>query len=63
LGSAYYAGRLILQPPHYLTTSERLEILETHPSFTSICPTCGAGLAEDERMHCNRCGWREEIIA
>jgi predicted nucleic acid-binding Zn ribbon protein len=59
---AYYAGRLILQPP-VLTTSERLEILETHPFFTSICPTCGAGIADDGQMHCDRCGWVESSIA
>jgi hypothetical protein len=59
---AYYAGRLISQP-HFLTTSERLEILDMHPFFTSICPTCGAGLADDGQMHCDRCGWRKEIIA
>jgi hypothetical protein len=47
---AYYAGRLISQLPHFLTTSERLEILDTHPFFTSICSTCGAGLAEDGQM-------------
>ena len=31
LGGAYYDGELILQPTHYLTTAERLEMLETHP--------------------------------
>jgi hypothetical protein len=49
---AYYAGRMIVQPTHFLTTAERLEILDTHPFFTRICPTCGAGLAEDGQMHC-----------
>jgi hypothetical protein len=29
LGAAYYDGDLVLQPEHYLSTEERLEILNT----------------------------------
>jgi hypothetical protein len=38
LGAAYYGDELVLQPEHYLSTEERLEILNTHPLFTGVCP-------------------------
>jgi hypothetical protein len=31
LGAAYYDGDLVLQPEHFLTTAEWLEILNAHP--------------------------------
>jgi hypothetical protein len=45
LGAAYYDGELVLQPEHYLTTEQRLEILNTHPFFTGVCPNCGMAMA------------------
>jgi hypothetical protein len=46
LGGAYYAGELVLQPTHYLTTAERLEILETRlPELGSPHLSSGGGKA------------------
>jgi hypothetical protein len=36
VGGAYYNGELILDSPAYLTTAERLELINTHPLFTGI---------------------------
>lgn len=59
LGAAYYDGELVIQPEHYLSTEERLEILNTHPLFTGACPKCGAKVEPEQRVHydCEACGW------
>ena len=64
LGATYYAGELILQPEHYLTTEERLKILETHPLFTGICPECGSVVNGEEGIHfdCSQCGWKDDSV-
>jgi predicted RNA-binding Zn-ribbon protein involved in translation (DUF1610 family) len=70
LGGAYYCGELVLQPTHYLTTAERLEILETHPFFTEVCPECGEVIASHqesagvELVHydCTSCGFKDDLI-
>jgi hypothetical protein len=71
LGSAHYDGRLVPQPEHYLTTAERLEILETHPLFTGVCPDCGGAIASHPESageglfhhDCDRCRWKDESVA
>jgi hypothetical protein len=65
LGGAYYNGELVLQPAHYLTTAERLEILDTHPFFTGVCPECGKVIGGEGLVHydCDRCGWKDDLIA
>lgn len=50
LGAADYAGELVLQPEHYLTTAERWDVFNTHPLFTGVCPKCGAAIAVGGRM-------------
>ena len=64
LGGAYYAGELVLQPTHYLTTAERLEILETHPFFTGVCPECGETIWGEGFVHydCDACGFKDDLI-
>ena len=64
LGGAYYNGELILQPTHYLSTAGRLEILETHPFFTAICPECKAAIRGEGIVHydCESCGFKDELI-
>jgi hypothetical protein len=66
VGAAYYDGELVLQPPHYLTTAERLELLETHPMFTGVCPRCGAAIAIEGRVHydceSSGCGWMDDSL-
>jgi hypothetical protein len=65
LGAAYYGDDLVLQPEHYLTTAERLEILDTHPFFTGVCPSCGAKAEPQQRVHyeCVACGWVDDSVA
>jgi hypothetical protein len=64
LGGAYYNEERVLQPEHYLTTEERLEILETHPFFTGVCPECGADISDLNLVHydCELCGWKDESV-
>jgi predicted RNA-binding Zn-ribbon protein involved in translation (DUF1610 family) len=64
LGAGYYDGELVLQPEHYLSTEERLEILNTHPLFTGVCPECGAEIEPQQRMHydCEACGWLDDSV-
>ena len=64
LGGAYYNGELVLQPTHYLTTAERLKILETHPFFTGVCTECGAAIGGEGLVHydCSRCGFKDDLI-
>ena len=65
LGGAYYAGELVLQPTHDLTTAERLELLETHPFFTGVCPQCGAAIAGEGLVHydCEPCGYKNDLVS
>jgi hypothetical protein len=64
LGGAYYDGELVLQPTHFLTTAERLEILETHPLFTGVCPDCGGAIAGEGLVHydCPSCDFKDGLI-
>ncbi|NJM67019.1 MAG: hypothetical protein HC851_15785 [Acaryochloris sp. RU_4_1] len=64
VGGAYYNGELIRDWPEFLTTVERLEILETHPFFTGKCPRCGASFGDARPIHydCGACGWRDDSI-
>ena len=64
LGGAYYNSELVLQPTHYLTTAERLEILETHPFFTGVCPECGETIWGKGLVHydCEHCGFKDDLI-
>ena len=64
MGGAYYAGELVLQSEHYLTTEERWDILNTHPLFTGACPKCGAAIASEDLVeyNCQSCGSKEDSI-
>jgi uncharacterized C2H2 Zn-finger protein len=41
VGGAYYDGELVRDSPFYMTTEDRLHLVETHPRFTGRCPQCG----------------------
>lgn len=66
LGAGYYDGELVLQPEHYLSTEERLEILDTHPLFTGKCPECGFVFAEAPEIHWDcpnpECDWLDDSV-
>jgi hypothetical protein len=40
-GYSWYGEELIPNRPSRYTQEEQLEMLETHPLFTGICPECG----------------------
>jgi hypothetical protein len=65
LGGSYYNGELICDWTHYLTTQERLELLDTHPLFTGLCPNCEVPIRETTppRVHwdCPECGWLDDV--
>jgi hypothetical protein len=64
LGASYYDGELVLQPEHFLSTEDRLEILNTHPLFTGRCPNCGETFAEAIAVHwdCPACKWKDDSV-
>jgi hypothetical protein len=64
LGGGYYDGELVLQPAHYLTKTERLEILNTHPFFTGVCPRCGEAITGEGLVHydCPSCGFIDDLV-
>jgi hypothetical protein len=44
-GYFWYGGELIPITPPRLTPEEQLEILDSHPFFTGVCPSCGHGVS------------------
>jgi hypothetical protein len=66
VGGAYYNGKLILDSAGYLTTAERLELIETHPLFTGICPKCKKAIAGSNRIHWDcpnqKCDWIDNSV-
>jgi hypothetical protein len=65
-GASYYNGELILQPKQRLTRGEQLELLDTHPVFTGLCPECGYKYSEivPPKVHwdCPACGWCDDSV-
>jgi hypothetical protein len=66
-GASYYDGELILHRPR-LTREEQLEILDSHPFFTGICPQCGHQFDRDNppKVHWDcpnpECGWVDDSV-
>lgn len=64
-GVSYYGDELICHTPR-LTPQEQLEILDTHPFFTGVCPACGYhfNLQNPPEVHwdCPECGWMDESV-
>ena len=50
--------------PDFAEVTERLEILETHPFFTGVCPECGETIWGEGLVHydCQNCGFRDDLI-
>jgi hypothetical protein len=56
-GYYWYDGELIPISSSRLTKEEKLEILDTHPFFTGICPNCGQKLDSPQwHWECSVCG-------
>lgn len=64
LGGTYENGELIIDWPGFLTTAERLEVLESHPYFKGVCPRCGASFGDSRPIHydCGECDWMDDSI-
>jgi hypothetical protein len=66
VGAAYYNGELILDSPAYLTTADRLELIDTHPLYTGECPSCGFVFAEAPAIHWDcpnpECDWIDDSV-
>lgn len=63
-GASYYNGELILHCPR-LTREQQLELLDSHPLFTGVCPRCSYRFPQaSQAVHydCPRCGWIDDSI-
>ena len=62
IGYYWYNGELIPIKPQRLTTEEQLELLDTHPLFTGVCPQCGyefPNTLSKAPWDCPSCGWTD----
>lgn len=63
VGASFYSGALVPNTQRHLSRQEQLELLDTHPLFTGMCPQCGYEMNEQNRSrsewHCDRCGWND----
>jgi hypothetical protein len=66
VGGAYYNGVLVLDTPAYLTTEERLELIDTHPLFTGKCPKCRFVFTERPEIYWDcpnpECDWIDDSV-
>lgn len=65
-GATYYNGELILPPKRQLTLEQQWQILNTHPFFTGVCPSCGyrfpCHVPELVHFDCPTCGWIDDSV-
>ncbi|MBP0022208.1 MAG: hypothetical protein J7647_32210 [Cyanobacteria bacterium SBLK] len=65
-GYSWYGDELVSHAPPRYTPEQQLELLDTHPFFTGICPQCGHKFDRDNlpRVHwdCPSCGWMDDTI-
>jgi hypothetical protein len=56
-GYSWYGDRLISNRRSRLTQEEQLQIIDTHPLFTGVCPECGHEIDKPGiNWHCPACG-------
>ncbi|WP_036487167.1 hypothetical protein [Myxosarcina sp. GI1] len=62
-GYSWYNNELIPNRPSSYTQAEQLEILDTHPVFTGVCPQCKYRFTE-RLVHydCPNCGWVDDSV-
>lgn len=62
----YYNGEEIRQLPQRWTREQQLWLIDNHPMFTGLCPSCGAEFERDytSRVHwdCPECGWKDDSV-
>ncbi|MDV3002567.1 MAG: hypothetical protein N5P05_004222 (plasmid) [Chroococcopsis gigantea SAG 12.99] len=62
-GYFWYGGELIPERLSRKTREEQLQILDTHPFFTGVCPQCAEVFSTSPthgvKWQCDRCGWLE----
>ena len=65
-GYAWHDGELIRIQSPQLRQEEQLEILDSHPLFTGVCPQCGHSFdrAVPPLVHwdCPGCGWVDDSV-
>ena len=64
-GYTYYDGQLIPNRPSRYTAEEQLEILDTHPFFTGVCPQCGHKFDRSNPTtvwNCPNCDWIDDSV-
>jgi hypothetical protein len=64
LGAGYYDGEIVLQPEHFLTAEERLDILNTNPLFTGVCPQCRGTIVGEGLVYydCPSCVFKDDSV-
>lgn len=65
-GYSWYGGDLIENRPSRYTSQEQLEILDSHPFFTGICPQCSHKFESSPPphapWHCPQCDWMDDSM-
>ena len=64
-GYSWYDDELIPNRPSRYTSEEQLEILDTHPFFTGVCPQCRHKFEQDNlpvHFDCPNCGWIDDSV-
>ena len=75
-GARFIGGQLVVEREpfyydcspvtDYLTPEEKLELLDTHPMFTGLCPQCRTPFTNYKtplvHWDCNQCGWLDDTV-
>ena len=65
-GYYWYDGDLIPIEHQRLTREEQLELLDSHPLFTGVCPECGYQFPKENppavHWDCPACGWVDDSV-
>jgi len=66
MGYYWYDSKLIPVERQQLTTEEKLELLDTHPFFTGVCPQCAYQFPKENppQLHgeCPACGFVDDRV-
>jgi predicted RNA-binding Zn-ribbon protein involved in translation (DUF1610 family) len=65
-GYSWYSDHLITNRPSRYTQEQQLAILDSHPFFTGVCPSCGHEFERQNqpKVHwdCPECGWVDDSV-